>query len=119
MQFKIEIMDNEKHNSLTIHNVKSHNYRQIHVDGVHGGLTPTGQINLSFFAQRLAIPKGTEFSVNESGAVENAIRDVNGSKSGIVREFEFGIYMDINTCESLKNFLESKIVEYKQLTNQK
>jgi hypothetical protein len=52
------------------------------------------------------------------GELKDAIKDIDGSKSGIVREFEFGAYMDINTCISIKNFLEMKIEEFKQLTNQ-
>jgi hypothetical protein len=104
--------------TIVIHNIKSTNYRQVHIDGAHGGITPNGFINVNFFGQRAAIPKGTEFSINELGELKDAIKDIDGSKSGIVREFEFGAYMDINTCISIKNFLEMKIEEFKQLTNQ-
>lgn len=106
-------------NSVTIHNIKSPLYRQVHVDGAHGGITPSGFININFFSQRGAIPKGTEFEVSEEGQIAQPIKDIDGSKEGIVREFEFGTYMDINTCISLKNFLESKIEEYKTISHKK
>ena len=81
----------EKKNSIVIHNVKNPNYRQIHVDGAHGGITPSGYINLNFYSQRGVIPKGTEFAINDSGQLSGVIKDVEGSKKGIIREFEFGL----------------------------
>jgi hypothetical protein len=108
-------MSNKK-NSIVIHNIKNSNYRQIHVDGAHGGITPSGFVNLNFYSQRGAIPKGTEFNIDETGNISEPIRDIEGSKSGIVREFELGVYMDINTCRNLKEFLERKIEEYNKVT---
>lgn len=105
--------------SLIIHNIKNANYRQIHVDGAHGGITPTGYINLNFYSQRGAIPKGTEFELSPDGQIGEAIKNIEGTKNGIVREFEFGIYMDIQACESLKQFLELKIEEFKRVTSAK
>lgn len=107
----------EKNNTIVIHNIKNVGYRQIHVDGAQGGITPTGFVNVSFFSQRNSIPKGTEFNLSENGDIKEAIKDVKDSKIGIVREFEFGAYMDINTCISIKNFLESKIEEYNTVLN--
>lgn len=104
--------------SITIHNIKSSLYRQVHIDGAHGGITPTGFINVNFFSQRGAIPKGTEFEINEEGEISNPIKDINDSKQGIVREFEFGTYMDINTCISIRDFLERKIEEYKSISKE-
>ena len=103
-----------KKDSIIIHNIKNANFRQVHVDGAHGGITPSGHINLNFYSQRGAIPKGTEFAVKD-GQIGEAIKDVEGSKTGIIREFEFGIYMDINACENLKVFLERKIDEFRQI----
>ncbi|MCB9425526.1 MAG: hypothetical protein H6584_00650 [Flavobacteriales bacterium] len=107
---------NKKTNSVIIHNIKNSLYRQVHVDGAHGGITPNGFINVNFFSQRGVIPKGTEFELNEEGQITKAIKDIDDSKQGIVREFEFGAYMDINTCISIKEFLERKIEEYKSIT---
>lgn len=108
-----------KKDSIVIHNIKNSNFRQIHIDGAHGGITPSGFINLNFYSQRGVIPKGTEFAIDETGKIIEAIRDIEDSKSGIIREFEFGVYMDINTCKNLKDFLEQRIEEYKRLTEGK
>lgn len=107
----------KKSNSITIHNIKNALYRQVHIDGAHGGITPTGFINVNFFSQRGVIPKGTEFELNQEGQITAAIKDTEDSKQGIVREFEFGTYMDINTCISIKEFLEKKIEEYNSISN--
>ena len=109
---------NEK-KTLVIHNVKNRNYRQMHVDGAHGGITPSGLINLSFYSQRGAIPKGSEFEITDDKQIGRLVKNIEGSKEGIIREFEFGIYMDVNTCVNLKNFLENKIKEYRELTQTK
>lgn len=106
----------KKIKTITIHNIKNSLYRQIHIDGAQGGITPNGFININFFSQRNSIPKGTEFEIDEKGQITQPVRDLEDSKKGIVREFEFGTYMDIHTCISLKDFLERKIDEYNNLT---
>lgn len=109
-------MSKELPKSIIIHNIKSSGFRQIHVDGAHGGITPTGMININFFSHRNAIPKGTEFEINENGSLGNPIQDFDDSKVGLVREFEFGTYMDLNTCINLRDFLDKKIEEFKSYT---
>ena len=103
-----------KQESIIIHNIKNSSFRQIHVDGAHGGITPSGYINLNFYSQRGVIPTGTEFTIND-GQISEPIKDIEGSKTGIIREFELGVYMDINACESLKVFLEQKINEFRKI----
>jgi len=110
-------MASKNNNSIVIHNIKNNGFRQIHVDGAQGGITPTGLININFYSQRNAIPKGTEFKLTPKGELGAVIRDIDDSKVGIVREFEFGAYMDVYTCVALKEFLEKKIEEFNQITN--
>ena len=78
-----------KKDSIVIHNIKSSGYRQVHIDGAHGTITPTGHVNVNFFSQREAIPKGTEFAIDKKGEITEALKDIEGSKNGTVREFEF------------------------------
>tara|TARA_R110001592_G_scaffold78374_1_gene235130 strand:- start:652 stop:993 length:342 start_codon:yes stop_codon:yes gene_type:complete len=111
-------MEEKSKESVIIHNLKNSGFRQIHVDGAQGGLTPSGKFNLNFYAERMVIPKGTEFEINENGTLGDQIRHVDGSKKGIVREFEFGIYMSLEACESLKNFLDKKIEEIRSSTSE-
>lgn len=112
-------MSGEKKDKETvlINNIKNSNYRQIHVDGALGGVTPTGKININFFAQRNAIPKATEYQI-EGVSLLKAVRNSAESLEGIVREFEFGVYMDIDTCTSLRDFLNKKIEEHKKIISE-
>lgn len=108
-------MAKKKSDNITIHNIKGTNHRQIHVDGASAGLTPSGYININFYSERSVIPKATTFNINPDGTLGSVISTSEDSKDGIVREFDFGIFVDINTCKSLKQLLEHKIEEYYKL----
>jgi hypothetical protein len=105
-----------KTGKITFHNKVSDNYRQIHVDGAFGGISPRGLIALSFYAERFPIPKATDFELNEQGIVGAKIQDSPDSKNGIIREFEIGIYMDITATKELHTFLGQKIEEFEKLS---
>ena len=102
---------------LTIHNKISPNYKSYHIDGAYGGITTRGYISLSFYAERGPIPKSTDFEVIENTGLKK-IGDSEDSKKGILREFEVGVYLDINTAKELHTYLENKIKELEKLTTQ-
>ncbi len=104
-------MPDEK-DKIIVHNKVSPNYRSMHVDGAFGGITTRGYISLSFYAERNAIPKTTEFNVVENKLEK--LRDTGGL-TGILREFEAGIYMDLNAAKELKKFLDDRITELENL----
>lgn len=97
---------------VTIHNKISTSFRELHVDGAFGGLTPPGFINVNFYAERVAIPKSTEYKLTDHNALGEVLSNSLDSKVGVIREYEFGIYMNISTAIELKNFLEKKIEEF-------
>lgn len=96
---------------VTFHNKISNNFRQVHVDGAYGGITPPGLINLSFYAERLPIPKSSDYSLNEDFSLGEKLKDSEDSKQGVVREYEFGIYCDLKTATDIKNFLAERIAD--------
>jgi hypothetical protein len=98
---------------ITIHNKISDNFRQVHVDGAYGGLTSRGLFNLNFFAERAPIPKSQDFEVIDN-KVGNQISVSSDSKVGILREYHFGIYMDINVAKEIVKFLTGKIDEFEK-----
>lgn len=100
---------------ITVHNKISSNFRQLHVDGAWGGVTPRGQINLNFYAERTPIPKSTDFEITDGGTVGNVLGHSEDSKQGFLREFEVGIYMDLNAAKSLAQFLNGKVAELEKL----
>jgi hypothetical protein len=112
-------MAKKKEEIITIHNIKGTNHRQIHVDGASAGITPSGYINVNFYSERGVIPKSTSFKIKEDGTLGSVVGHSEESKDGIVREFDFGIFVDINTCKSLRQLLDQKIKEYYQYTPEK
>ena len=99
---------------LTIHNKVSSNFREVHVDGAFGGITPQGLMNLSFYAERFPIPKSSNFKV-ENNKIGTLISNSEDSKKGILREYEFGIYMTAEVAKSLIILLSGKIVELEKM----
>ena len=41
-------------NQIIFYNKISPNFKEIHVDGAFGGVTPKGDMNLNFYAERLS-----------------------------------------------------------------
>jgi hypothetical protein len=105
----------EDKNTISIHNIKSNQFRQSHTDGASAGITPSGHININFYSQRNAIPKETVFELNEDGTLGPLKNVSKDSKNGIIREYDFGIHVDIDTCIGIKNLLEQKIREYERI----
>src|SRR5687768_6584573 len=92
--------DQEMIDKVTIHNKISTSYKSYHVDGAYGGITPKGLISLQFFSERFPIPKSSDFSVS-NGRIGERIVDSTDSKVGIIREYESGIFMDINVAKEM------------------
>jgi hypothetical protein len=101
--------------TITIHNKISSDFKEIHVDGAYGGLTPRGLINLNFYAERAPIPKSSEFEITATNTVGELLSNSSDSKTGILREYGFGIYMDIAVAKSIIELLNTKISEYENV----
>jgi len=96
---------------IEFHNKVNENFREVHVDGAHGGVTPRGFINANFYSERFPIPKSNilEFDEEANKFINSGIGE--GSKEGIVRHYEFGVYMDLKTAKEFYKFLGGKINE--------
>ena len=110
-------MDNNS-NTFTVHNKISSNFRELHVDGAYGGITPRGLINLNFYAEKFPIPKSSNFKIIPGSNSVETIENSSESNSGIIREYEIGVYLDINVAKNIVEFLKNKISELEQLNEQ-
>lgn len=99
-------MKNDENNSVEIHYMKNPMYRTIHCDGAIGGHTPLREINLNFYSTRNTIPKSIKYEINKDGFMGAPIEVGEGSKSGLVREIEFGLYMSEKTGKEIFDFLK-------------
>ncbi len=91
--------------------VKAYDYKTSFVSGVHGGLGSNGLLNVSFFADRPALPDTNIVEINEQNIVTKS-EDVK--TSDMVRDVQFGLVMDINTTKLVVNWLQSRIKEYEE-----
>lgn len=105
----------KSNNHITIHNKISPSYREIHVDGAYGGVTPKGQLALSFYAERFPIPKSSDFEIDLTGSKMTKIADSDDSKKGVLREYEFGVYMTYESAKALLDFMQKKISELEEI----
>ena len=100
--------------SIEIHYIKDKHYRIYHVDGAFGGFTPKGNLHLSLFVERSPIPQKTIHKITEEGNL-GEITD-RTSKSGIIREMECGLVMNIETAQQIKDWLEDKLNQFEELS---
>src|SRR5689334_19837680 len=97
--------------TIDFHFIKSAEYRSYHADGAVGSITPRGGVYISFYLERAPIPQKVTFELKETGQLGDELR-VEG-KEGVIRELEFGVAMDANTAENLKNWLAEVIANIK------
>lgn len=91
--------------------VKSNLFRVVHSDGVYGGTTPTGQINLFFFNERFPLPQQISHSFTQAAGIGEELRDARITKTGIIREVEANMVMSLDSAKTLHQWLGDKIVE--------
>jgi hypothetical protein len=91
---------------ITIHYEKNPEFRTVYTDGLIGGITPTGMVNLNFYATRNIIPKSVAHEVTSDGKLENPGVNSEESKDGIVREIELGVYMNQDTAMDIYEFFK-------------
>jgi hypothetical protein len=86
--------------------VKSNFFRVIHADGAWGGLSPRGDIHISFYNERVAIPDTSRFIVSEGEIVKP---EEYKASSKLVREVEADVIVDLTAAKSLRAWLTHKI----------
>src|ERR1043165_9730684 len=79
--------------------VKSQYFRVIDADGAWGGVSPRGNIHISFYNERAALPDSSKFTV--SGTGEIVVPERFHASSKIVRELECDVILDLTTAKSL------------------
>lgn len=104
---------------IHFHFVKSADFRVIHVDGAHGGITPHGYIQMTMYAERTPIPQRTTHSVSAEGKLGQEITDERLSRDGAIRECEVTALMDLKTAAALRKWLDEKIRDLQEIQTQR
>lgn len=90
--------------------LKSNQFRVVHVDGAHGGITPRGHIQMALFSERAPIPRETV--QNEKG---KEILEKRVQRNGLIREVEIEAILTLETAKVLKTWLDQRIQSLEEL----
>lgn len=90
------------------HFIKNNAFRTIFCDGVFGGLRPDGNLLLTVYAERQAIPQMVVLETRD-GNIVREIKDKRVGKDGIVCDVEANLIFDIDTAVELYAWLQSHL----------
>jgi hypothetical protein len=100
---------------LVFHYIKSNYFRVVYATGVHGGVSPKGDIEMAFFNERNPLPDQVAFSVTRTSAnaedlkLGSEIPEEKVVKDGIVREVEVEVVMNRDTARAVYDWLGERI----------
>jgi len=98
----------EKGDEMDFHYLKMSSYHSYHVDGVFGGLAPNGNLYMELFIERLPTPQIVKHKIT-GGVLGDEISRTG--KSGIIREIEAGLVLDMRIARTLRDWLDTRIKE--------
>lgn len=87
--------------------VKNADFKTVKVDGVYGGITIRGDINMNFYIETVDLPDSLQYTMNERGDIVKEI--VAEKKPESTRELSVGINMDMATAKSFVIWLSDKV----------
>ena len=97
----------DKPNKITFKYVCPEDLRDLHVNGLFGGVTPRDEIYIHFYSERHPIPKKATHTLDEEGVPsKEAEMEVGGD---VVRLVQASITLDISTAIAMRDWLNEKI----------
>jgi hypothetical protein len=99
--------------------IKSNFFRVVHADGAFGGIAPHGQIAMTLFSERMAIPQEVVHEVQSDQTLGPEIRSERKTRDAIVREVEVCAYMNIDVARAVRDWLSRHIQTLESLAEQK
>lgn len=95
---------------ISIEYSKSPGYRTLKVDGVHGGITPQGDLSLYLYDENVSLPSVTKHEINDAGELGEPTHQYS-SDSRVVREVAVGLSVDAGTALTIVEWLAEKVAE--------
>jgi hypothetical protein len=98
---------------IEYHYQKSPGYRTVHADGAHGGGTTRGYLAVTFYNERGTIPRrgSRAVDVNDQGEPRLGREVVEEGLTGIMRQLEVTVMLDINAARELTTWLVRHVKE--------
>ena len=105
-------MSQDQSRRVTATYTKSPLHRVVHGSGVWGGLTPQGEVRLSFYNESLTIPESIVLDVTPTGTTEVKEEREGGETPRFTRELEVDVVLGITVARSVHSWLGEKLKEY-------
>src|SRR5258708_32860520 len=88
---------------------KSYDFKVALTTGIYGGIGSNGLIQANFFVDRIVLPSSQVISIDEKGIqVEQSVDEKDGD---LLREIQFGAFMDINTAKIVGDWFLARVKE--------
>lgn len=104
--------DQELPDHLVSHFQKSNFFRVVLAEGCFGGLSPRGKIHCSFYNERTPIPQMTSLPLKDG--LPSGAEEITAIKSGVIREVEVDIVMDLQAAAAYSAWLVDKVEQLRQ-----
>ncbi len=89
--------------TIKFYHEKGNFFRVVHVDGAIGGITPTREIFMSLYSQRVAVPRVIEQALTPEGNLGAEVG--REGKTGIFRELEVGAVLTAAAARQIAQWL--------------
>jgi hypothetical protein len=103
----------EKENTISFEYKISPNYLVHAVSGVHGGLTPKGEIVMNVFFERHPIPKRIVHEIESNGTLGKEIE--RDQKHSIIRDVLLGLSLTPDLARLIAKWLNKRADEVENL----
>ncbi|MBI4775104.1 MAG: hypothetical protein HY788_13175 [Deltaproteobacteria bacterium] len=101
---------------ITFKYVYQNDYKPVYVNGVYGGTSPRGEIELNFFHERRDLANEITHDLDSSGRLGKVIRtDPKNLNATMVRFISTGVVMSVESARELNVWLQQKIEEAENL----
>lgn len=103
-------------NQVNFHYIKSNFHRTVHVNGVYGSVSPSGEVNANFYSHRWPIPLEETYHVTADGRVEGQPISKK-MRDGIVREVEVSTFISAEAAENIGNWFLERAAQARRMEN--
>lgn len=92
-------------------------YNPKYVNGAYGGVSPTGEIVVNFYLERIPIPYEDTHELKDNGQIGELIkREPNDIEQSVIRYVQNGVILSLEQAKALHSWLGANIKEAESLS---
>jgi len=99
--------------------LKSNTFRVLHADGIYGGITPQGLLQIAFFSERFPIPTQMVYEVTPAGKLGKEIPELRVGRDALVRELDVSVLLNGEIAKALHNWLGDHLKKLEEFHKKK